>query len=415
MSEANSPGHEGHIAAIPRISIQAFCEAPEMCRVIDDASQDRRMCKAQVKVQMGGLVAALEAYRSAPTPNLIVLETSAKRSLLLEQLEDLAQYCDAGTRVVVVGRENDISLYRELTSRGVSDYFVAPLSVMEFIGRISLLYNGPKAGAIGRTVAVFGAKGGVGASTLAHNLAWSISRQFEMQTVICDLDLPFGTAALNYNQDPPQGLADAVFSPDRLDMNFIDRLLARCGDQLSILSAPATLDRAYDLDEQAIDPILEILGSTAPCSILDVPHCWNGWTRRVLTAVDEVIVVAAPDLANLRNAKTLVDMLRSTRTNDRAPHLVLNMVGMPRRPEISVAEFSRVIELEPTGVVPFDPKIFGVAANNGQMLDEVDVGSGVVEILDAMARVIAGRASGQKAPRGLLPKLLNRFVGKKAG
>lgn len=413
--ERASPGDAtNQIAPIPRISVQAFCESPDVAQVIENASGDRRMSKAHVKVHMGGVAAAIEAYRTAPTPNLIVLETFADRAMLIEQLDSLAEFCDSGTKVMVIGHENDISLYRELTSRGVSDYVVAHIDILGFITQVSHLYNGPSSEMLGRTVAVVGAKGGVGASTIAHNLAWSISRQLEYQTVIVDLDLPFGTTGLDFNQDPPQGVADAVFSPERLDANFVDRLLSKCSDTLSILAAPATVDRLYDLPEQAFDATLDILRSTTPCAILDVPHQWAAWTKRVLVAADEVVVVAAPDLANLRNTKTLIDALRAARVNDHPPRIILNTVGVPRRPEISLSEFAKAIEIEPFAVVPFEPKLFGTAANNGQMLAEVEPGSKIVETLDDVGRTLMGRVATRRAKKTLLSPLLERFSRKKA-
>lgn len=402
------------IAPVPRISIQGFCETAEVAQVIDNAANDRRMGKAHVKVHMGGLPAAIEAYRSAPTPNLIVLETLSDRSVMVEQLETLAEFCDAGTKVMVVGHENDIALYRDLTSRGVSDYIVAPIDILGFIAQVSHLYNGPAAETLGRTIAVTGAKGGVGASSIAHNLAWSISRQLESQTVIVDLDLPFGTAGLDFNQDPPQGVADAVFSPERLDTAFVDRLLSRCSATLSILAAPATVERPYDLPEQAFDPTLEILRGTTPCAILDVPHMWTSWSKRVLSSADEVVIVAAPDLANLRNTKTLVDALRAVRANDHPPRVILNMVGVPKRPEINLAEFAKAIELEPFGVVPFEPKLFGTAANNGQMIAEVEAGSKIVETIDDLGRQLMGRAVARRTKKALLAPILERLSRKKA-
>lgn len=402
------------IAPLPRISIQAFCESQDVAQMIEQAATDRRMGKTHVKVHMGGLSAAIEAYRSAPTPNLIVLETFSDRQTLVAQLEALSEFCDAGTKVMVIGHENDIALYRDLTSRGVSDYVVAPLDILSFISQVSDLYNSPTADALGRVIAVVGAKGGAGASSISHNIAWSISRQLNYQTVIVDLDLPFGTTGLDFNQDPPQGVADAVFSPERLDSNFVDRLLSKCSDTLSILAAPATVDRLYDLPEQAFDATLDILRSTTPCTILDVPHQWAAWTRRVLVAADEVVIVASPDLANLRNTKTLVDALRSARQNDRPPRVILNCVGVPRRPEITLGEFAKAIELEPIAVIPFEPKLFGTAANNGQMLAEVEGGSKVVELVDDVGRALMGRTAARRNKKTLLSPLLERFSRKKA-
>ena len=167
-----------------------------------------------------------------------------------------------------------------------------------------------------------GAKGGVGASTVAHNIGWAIARDLSLDSVVTDLDLAFGTAGLDYNQDPPQGIADAVFSPDRVDSAFVDRLLSKCTDHLSLLAAPATLERVYDFGADAFDSILDSLRGTIPCVVLDVPHVWSGWTKRLLVGADEILVVAGPDLANLRNAKNMVDLLRAARPNDHRPYLL---------------------------------------------------------------------------------------------
>lgn len=403
------------IAPVPRISVQAFCETQDVVAVINEAALDRRMDKAHVKVHMGGVPAAIEAFRSAPTPNLIVLETLSDRKALVDQLESLAEFCDAGTKVVVVGHENDIALYRDLKARGISDYVVAPFDVLGFIRDVSRLYNAPGVASLGRIIAVAGAKGGVGASSIAHNIAWSIARGLELQTVIADLDLAFGTAGLDFNQDPPQGIAEAVFAPDRVDANLVDRLLSKCSETLSILAAPATIERLYDLSETAYDALIDILRSTSPCTVLDVPHQWTAWSRRVLVGADEVMIVANPDLANLRNAKTLLDALRQARQNDRPPKIVLNGVGMPRRPEIAAKDFAKAIETEPVAVIPFEPKLFGTAANNGQMIAEVEPGSKIVEMLDELGRQLMGKASTHKTKKTIFQPLLKHFSRKMAG
>ena len=142
-----------------------------------------------------------------------------------------------------------------------------------------------------------------------------------LDSVVTDLDLAFGTAGLDYNQDPPQGIADAVFSPERIDTAFVDRLLSKCSENLSLLAAPATLDRVYDFGAEAFDSIFDSLRSTVPCIVLDVPHQWTGWTQRTLLSADDILIVAAPDLANLRNAKNLVDFLKAGRANDHRPVL----------------------------------------------------------------------------------------------
>ncbi len=263
MSARKTSGGEGggtqgivtgeHIAPAPRISIQAFCETVETAAAIQAAGEDRRLDKAHLKIQMGGIIAAAEAYSNSPTPNVIVIELESRGDDLLAGLDLLSEVCDAGTRVVVIGRQNDVLLYRELVRRGISDYLISPLGTLDVVRAICGLFSSPDAKPVGRIIAVVGAKGGVGASTIAHNIAWAVARDLQLDTVVTDLDLAFGTAGLDYNQDPPQGIADAVFSPDRVDTSFIDRLLSKCTDHLSLLAAPATLDRVYDFSTEAFD------------------------------------------------------------------------------------------------------------------------------------------------------------------
>jgi pilus assembly protein CpaE len=402
------------ISPVPRISIQAFCETPEVATIVQAAISDRRMNKAHVKLHMGGAPAAVEAYRSAPTPNLIVLEATHDRDALVGLLDELSQFCDAGTKVIICGKVNDIVLYRQLMLRGVSEYLVAPFGAMEFVQAVSNLYTAPGANPVGRVIAVIGAKGGVGSSTISHNVAWSIASSLDISTIIADLDLGFGTAGLDYNQDPPQGIAEAVFAPDRVDANLVDRLLSKCSDNLSLLAAPATLDRLYDFPETAFDSIVDVIRASTPCIILDMPHIWSAWTRRMLVGADEVMIVAAPDLANLRNAKNMLDSIRSARPNDHQPKLILNGVGLLKRPEISVADFTKTVELEPIAVIPHDAKLFGAAANNGQMIAEIDANGKVAEIFGDLARAITGKSEARKMKRGLFEPLMAKLGRKKA-
>jgi pilus assembly protein CpaE len=215
MQTAPDEAQTEHIAPAPRVSVQAFCETVETAAAIQAAGEDRRLAKAHLKIQMGGIMAAVEAYSGSPTPNVIIIETENRGDEVLGGLDSLAEVCDAGSRVVVIGRLNDVLLYRELIRRGVSEYLISPVGAIDVVRAVCGLFSAPDAKPVGRIIAVVGAKGGVGASTVAHNVAWAIARDVQLDTVVGDLDLGFGTAGLDYNQDPTQGIADAVFSPDR--------------------------------------------------------------------------------------------------------------------------------------------------------------------------------------------------------
>ena len=199
--------------------------------------------------------------------------------------------------------------------------------------------------------------------------------------------------------------------PDRLDGNLVDRLLSRCGDNLSLLAASAMLDRTVDLTETALDQLLDILRASTPTVVLDLPHTWTGWTRRTLISADDVVVVAAPELASLRNAKNLIDVLRAgTAERPASRRSLLNLTGMPKRPEIAAAEFAKALEIELSAVVPFDAQLFGTAANNGQMIAEIKPGGKVNECSSTSPpRSPGGRSRARSGP-SLLKPIISKFT-----
>ena len=411
-AEPERNGDMEALRPLPRISIRAFCESDTMQRMMDRMGRDRRMAKVNLRVTSGSVAAAANMFASSPTPNLVILETDAEPRNLLHELTPLAEVCDPTTRVIVIGRYNDIPLYRELIRNGISEYLVGPVEMADMLASISAIFVDPEAEPLGRSIAFVGAKGGVGASTIAHNCAFGISSLFSTETILADLDLPFGTANIDFDQDPAQGIAEAVFAPERLDEVFLDRLLTKCSEHLSLLAAPSLLDRAYDFDSMAFQPIIEVLQRSAPVAVLDIPHGWSEWTRSVLASVDEVVICAAPDLANLRNTKNMIDALKKLRPNDRAPHLILNQVGMPKRPEIAPADFVEPLEIEPIAILPFDAQLFGNAANSGRMISEIDAKSPMAETFSQIAHIVTGRVAMKKAKKGGLGKVM-QILGRK--
>ncbi|MBO3758602.1 CpaE family protein [Ciceribacter sp. L1K23] len=410
--EAPKVGDVDNLRPLPRISVHAFCISDAMHRLMEKCAVDRRMAKVTMRITSGNIDAAANMFATSPTPNLIILETEAEPSALLPELAPLAEVCDPSTRVIIIGRYNDISLYRELMRNGISEYMVSPVAMADVLGAISAIFVDPEAEPLGRTIAFIGAKGGVGSSTIAHNCAFSVSSLFATETILADLDLPYGTANIDFDQDPAQGMAEAVFSPDRLDEVFLDRLLTTCSQNLSLLAAPSLLDRSYDFDGGAFQPIMELLQRSAPVTVLDVPHLWSDWTRRVLADADEVVITCMPDLANLRNAKNMLDALKKLRPNDKAPHFILNQVGVPKRPEISPGDFFEPLEVEPVAIIPFDGQLFGNAANSGRMIAETDAKSPTAETFSQLAHLVTGRATVKKAKKSGLGSVLG-LLGRK--
>lgn len=400
--------------SVPRIAIHIFAERQDTLAAAERAGQDRRLSRATTQVRIGGVAAAVETYAHEPTPPLIVVECLAGAQDLLNEVDRLAQVCDQGTKVVVIGPTNDILLYRELMRRGVSEYLVAPIQPLQLIASIGALFNDPAQPFVGRSIAFVGARGGAGASTVAHNTAYAMSERIGANTVIVDYDLPFGTAGLDFNQDPLNGVADALGQPERLDQTLMDRMMVRCTDRLSLFAAPATLETDWDIAPEAFEEVTTRIRQTAPFVVLDLPHLWSGWMRRTLISADEVVVVATPDLASLRNAKNMMDLIRQGRPNDAPPRLILNQVGVPGRPEIPAKDFGAALGVHPSLTIPFDPKVFGAAANNGQMILDAAAKSKAAEGFQTLAQIVSRRelaalpSARKAAGRSLFGKLFKR-------
>ena len=392
---------------IPRISIQAFCDDTRTAEVLQYAAEDRRLAKAHVSVHMGGIAAAIAHYVDSPTPNLIIVDSGLRGSELIPELDKLAESCDPGTRVVIVGRHNDVLLYRELLKRGVSEYLVAPIEPMALMESISNLYNNPDTDPVGHVFAFIGAKGGVGSSTICHNVAWTLSEVLKSDVTIADLDLAFGTTGLDFNQDPVQGIAEALAAPERLDDQLLDRLLTKCSEHLSIFAAPVILDKDYDISPDACEMVIDVVRQNVPFVAVDLPHGWSAWTKRVLLQADEVIITATPDLANLRNAKNIIDLLKQSRKNDGKPHLVLNMTNVAKRQEITAKEFEQALDLKPISIIEYDSETFSQASNNGQMIEEMNAKAKATENFREIAMKMTRRkdVKHDKAPPSALAVL----------
>ncbi len=384
------PAAEENLPPLPRINVHVFCEAPDTAPVMQAVAADRRMSRAHMDIYSGGIPAAAQYYTQTPTPQLLVVESTKPRDAMMADLAVLAQVCSADTQVIVMGHVNDIMLYRELLAQGIGDYITAPFSAQQILTSFAGLFHGESAASLGKVVTFMGARGGVGSSFLSHNVAWLISNTYQTGTVIADLDLAFGTAGLDFNQDPAQGIFEALSSPDRLDPVFIDRLLTKCSERLLLLASPGSVDQVTSIQDETLEIIIDVLRSSNPYTVMDLPSSWDNWMRVVLQQTDKLVIVATPELASLRNTKSLADKIKALRPNDAPPLLVLNQVNMGKRPEIPASEFARAVGLEISVTIPFDAESFGQAATNGQMITQAAPKSEAAQAIARLAGLIFG-------------------------
>jgi TPR repeat protein len=163
-----------------------------------------------------------------------------------------------------------------------------------------------------------------------------------------------------------------------------------------MLTAPANLQAAFDPSAQAVADLVSEVRRTSPVVVLDVPHAWNAWVKQVLIGADEVIVVAGPDLASLRNAEHMLHVLRAARGAAVEPHVVLSMTGVPKRPEIPLRDFSDTLATAPIASFVFEPDVFGVAEMARQPLGLSAPRSKATAAIDALATMLTGRGAAER-------------------
>ena len=374
----------------------------------------------------GGLRAAVQALSVAASPAMLLVDLSGS-SDALSDVESLAEVCEPGTIVFATGVVNDVTLYRELISRGIHDYFVKPLSpnqVQDALERthraLTTSREKPEEGESNHiSVAVVGTRGGVGTSMLATSVAWLLSSEHRRSTALLDLDVHFGTGALSLDLEPGRGLTDAIENPARIDGLFIDRALVRVNEKLAIMSAEAPLSADLLTDGSAFVRLEQEFRQNFEALVIDLPRSIMLNFPQVLAGLDTVILASELTLASARDAIRILAWLKSNAPGARTL-VVANKVPAAAG-EISQADFSAAIEQPIAFAVPFDLKAAAQAARAGQSLLQANRSSKTVAPLVDLARKIAGQtaddsksAASSLAGKSLLAKLdLRAFLPKK--
>lgn len=357
------------------------------------------MAKSSVEIFPEGLDGAIAHFTENSTPNVVLVEAKEDSEELMRKVDALAEVCDPGTQVVVLGNVNDIQVYRSLIQQGVNDYLVPPLNPVQIFDAIAAICIDPSEPALGRVISFMGTEGGTGSSTIAHNIAWTLAKQYDEDVAVLDLDLAFGTLGLAFNLESHQGIQDALSHPERLDEVLLERFMAKHDNHLFLLTSPGSFDADADIDVDSFEVLLNLVRRTAPFVVLDIPHGWTRWTRHALTVADEVVLTSTLDLASLRDTKGMYEALSAQRANDSPVRVVLNHLGAFRKTQLSTKDFEGAVGTMPALVVPHEPNLFGAAANNGQMIGDVNSRSKIVTGFGSLATSVSGREPSKKAKK----------------
>jgi len=347
------------------------------------------------KCAKGGLRNAVQSLSVSASPNILMVDLSESGDPL-NDINGLAEVCEPGTVVIAVGQVNDVRLYRDLLGSGIQDYLLKPLSASQLrdaLTQAQAVFAAPKAGdqdAAKRHIstAVVGARGGVGASTLATSLAWLFSTDHTMPTALLDLDVHFGTGALALDLEPGRGLTDAIDNPSRIDGLFIERALIRANDNLAILSAEAPINAPLMTDGSAFVQLEEEFRQAFDMTMIDLPRNMLINFPHLLADVNVVVLATEMTLASARDTIRILSWL-GTNAAHAQPLIVANKVQSGNS-EISKADFEASIERKIDFSIPYDFKAAANAAKLGQTFAEANRTSKSSGVIRQIAERIVG-------------------------
>ena len=298
-----------------------------MRAAIEQVLTDRRLAKTRPAFFEGAIEHAAKQYEGSPSAELLIIETPETPDAIFQQIEQLSRVCRPETNLILIGRHNDVALYRNLTRQGIREYLPVPVDPNHLLESVVAVCADPEDMKQGRLISFIASSGGAGSTTMANNVAWSLGKLYDNEATLVDLDLAFGSVAIDFNLELPENAAQALAQADRLDDQLLARIIGKYNDNLGVLTSPGECARAADIDPAALEEMLRRLRHNASWVAVDLPHYWGEWVRHALDLSDEIVLTAVPTLASLRNAKALYDTMSAKRKNDAPVRVVLNRVG----------------------------------------------------------------------------------------
>jgi pilus assembly protein CpaE len=355
--------------AAGRLPLLAFVDA-ETERVLQEAS----VLIGRSLIVRGGSAKAIEYLSEQRSPHTLIVDISGI-DLPLSQIQILADVCEPGTTVIAIGDHNDVGLYRDLIEAGVGNYIVKPLTRELLTKALTPKANSGEVGRaalkLGKMVSFIGARGGVGTTTLAANLAWHLANRQSRRVALVDLDLQNGDCALLFNIETTPGFHDALANPLRLDHLLLDRIMTQVGERLFVLGSEEPLHDNVQITASAVDPLFSVLRSQFHYVIVDVPRIPAPAYRRALEIADRRVVVVDQTMRAMRDAVRVTKMFGDDEipgAEHSAEHrniFVVDRVGEAGQHALSLKDVHKVLQVQPTSLVPFLPSLVTPAAHHG--------------------------------------------------
>lgn len=348
----------------------------------------------------GGLNAAATYLENTRAPDLLVVDLGNSEQPL-EDLLTLADSCEPTTQVVALGAVNDLGLYKQFVAAGVADYLVKPLGPEEL--ETALLAAAFREQQIveasdvppGKIVVTIGARGGVGATTIATNAAWILAEEQKQRVVLVDLDLQFGSTALSLDLVPAGGMIETLRNPDRVDGLFLASALVPKTANFSILAAEEDVARDASFSAAGVERLIEELRRSFGWVWIDIPRTLCHVNANIIAEASRVYVVSDLTLAGMRDTMRVANYCDGL-NREAEIGVILNRTGGAKG--VPPAQFAKGVPKPVIARLPEDSKA-GHAATTGKPVAQI---AGRGKFATGLRKIVQDIAPLPKRRRGLL-------------
>ena len=342
----------------------------------------------------GGIAQAITWLGNGTSPDLLIVDVSDIDEPM-EQLHHLSDVCDSATEVIVIGNRNDIVLYRNLKSSGVAEYFFKPIVSMQLHNLLALLTTSgaatPVRSRTGKLVIVLGVRGGVGATTIAVQTAWTLAEERERRVIMLDLDVQRGDAALQLEASPSHALREALEHPDRVDELFLKRGIVEVTPRLSLLAALEPLSEVFSPPKSSVFALLDTLMRRYRYVVVDLPPDAALRLQKLLRMPGTVLLVSDGSLISAREFARWRERL-GPNTPERATLHVLNKKGADG--SLSDEQLRHALGADPDVTIAYSREVAKGAVVGAK---SVRTSAAMQRGMEAIARRIAGTEAARPA------------------
>ena len=325
-----------------------------------------------------------------PNVALVGIDTDTDKALAL--IAELSRQ-SPGCAVCAVSRSDDGQLILRAIRAGAKEFLTLPIQAEDLSTTLRTLAGTDKKTGKrlrGSTmIAVAGATGGVGSTSVAVNLAAILAASPSRSVVLVDLDLTLGDADVFLDTIHDYTLADLTQNLARLDLDFLRRSLAKHRSGLYLLPRPVELDDANLVTEDALRRVFALLRASFSHIVVDLSKGYNRLDLTVLECCDTALLVTQLDLPCLRNVVRLLKSLRSMDNLDEKVKIAVNRI-MPGTGTIRLKKAQEIVGREFFWQLPNDYRVMVEVSNNGVPLIEQAPRADITQSLLAMSKALCG-------------------------